>query len=51
LTDPFKTALRRPWILLFDTISFLVAIYYAVVYNLLYILFPIYSTVFQQKRG
>jgi MFS family permease len=47
----FKAALTRPWILLFDTISFLIAIYYAVVYTLLYMLFAIYPIVFQQKRG
>jgi DHA1 family multidrug resistance protein-like MFS transporter len=47
----FKTSLMRPWQLLFDPISFLVAIYYAVVYTLLYMLFSIYPIVFQQKRG
>jgi DHA1 family multidrug resistance protein-like MFS transporter len=47
----FKTALTRPWILLFDTISLFIAIYYAVVYTLLYMLFAIYPIVFQQKRG
>lgn len=47
----FKTALTRPWILLFDTISFLIAIYYAVVYTILYMLFAIYPIVFQEKRG
>ncbi|KAJ5580035.1 MFS general substrate transporter [Penicillium hispanicum] len=47
----FKVALTRPWRLLIDPISFLVAIYYAVVYTLLYMLFSIYPIVFQQKRG
>jgi DHA1 family multidrug resistance protein-like MFS transporter len=47
----FKVSLMRPWQLLFDPISFLVAIYYAVVYTLLYMLFSIYPIVFQQKRG
>ncbi|OKL62422.1 hypothetical protein UA08_02593 [Talaromyces atroroseus] len=47
----FKVALTRPWRLLIDPISFFVAIYYAVVYTLLYMLFSIYPTVFQQKRG
>lgn len=46
----FKVALVRPWIILFDTISFLVAIYLSVVYVLLYMLFTIYPIVFQQKR-
>lgn len=47
----FKIALTRPWIILFDTISFLVAIYLSVVYTLLYMLFTIYPIVFQEKRG
>jgi DHA1 family multidrug resistance protein-like MFS transporter len=51
LGDVFKTSFLRPWQLLFDPISFLVAIYYAVVYTLLYMLFSIYPIVFQQKRG
>ncbi|KAK4495081.1 hypothetical protein PRZ48_013408 [Zasmidium cellare] len=51
LSSIFKTTLTRPWIILFDPISFLVAIYYCVVYTLLYMLFSIYPIVFQQKRG
>ncbi|KAF2170391.1 hypothetical protein M409DRAFT_64149 [Zasmidium cellare ATCC 36951] len=51
LLSIFKTTLTRPWIILFDPISFLVAIYYCVVYTLLYMLFSIYPIVFQQKRG
>lgn len=51
LASIFKTALTRPWIILFDPISFLVAVYYCVVYTLLYMLFSIYPIVFQQKRG
>lgn len=47
----FTVALMRPWRLLIDPISFSVAIYFAVVYNLLYMLFSIYPIVFQQKRG
>lgn len=47
----FRKAMTRPWKLLFDPISFLVAIYYSVVYTLLYMLFSIYPIVFQQKRG
>lgn len=50
LKSIFKPALTRPWIILFDPISFLVAIYYCVVYTLLYMLFSIYPIVFQQKR-
>lgn len=51
LADMFKVALLRPWQILFDTISFLVAIYVSVVYLLLYMLFTIYPIVFQGKRG
>ncbi|TKA80325.1 hypothetical protein B0A55_02220 [Friedmanniomyces simplex] len=51
LAGIFKVALTRPWIILFDTISLLVAIYLSVVYMLLYMLFTIYPIVFQQKRG
>ena len=47
----YQVALTRPWRLLIDPISFFVAIYYAVVYTLLYMLFSIYPIVFQQKRG
>ncbi|OAP55305.1 hypothetical protein AYL99_10278 [Fonsecaea erecta] len=51
LTDIFKVALIRPWQILFDTISMLVAVYISVVYLLLYMLFTIYPIVFQEKRG
>lgn len=47
----FKVAVTRPWIILFDPISFLVAVYLSVVYCLLYMLFSIYPIVFQEKRG
>ncbi|KAK2612770.1 hypothetical protein QQS21_001221 [Conoideocrella luteorostrata] len=47
----FTVALTRPWIILFDPISFLCAIYLAVVYTLLYMLFSIYPIVFQERRG
>lgn len=47
----FRISLTRPWKLLVDPISFLVAIYLSVVYALLYMLFTIYPIVFQQKRG
>ena len=47
----YKVALTRPWVILFDTISFLCAVYMSVVYTLLYMLFSIYPIVFQQKRG
>ncbi|RMZ92439.1 hypothetical protein DV736_g333, partial [Chaetothyriales sp. CBS 134916] len=51
LSSIFRVALLRPWQILFDPISFLVAIYMSVVYTLLYMLFTIYPIVFQQKRG
>lgn len=47
----YKVALTRPWVILFDPISLLCAIYMAVVYTLLYMLFSIYPIVFQEKRG
>ncbi|OCT48063.1 putative transporter [Cladophialophora carrionii] len=47
----FKIALLRPWQILFDPISFLVAIYLSIVYLLLYMLFTIYPIVFQEQRG
>ncbi|PNY26763.1 transporter [Tolypocladium capitatum] len=47
----YKIALTRPWIVLFDTISLLCAIYMSVVYMLLYMLFSVYPIVFQEKRG
>ncbi|CAG8947397.1 unnamed protein product [Penicillium salamii] len=51
LVDIYKVALTRPWIILFDPISLLCAIYMAVVYTLLYMLFTIYPIVFQERRG
>ena len=40
----YKVALTRPWVILFDPVSLLCAIYMAVVYTLLYMLFSIYPT-------
>jgi DHA1 family multidrug resistance protein-like MFS transporter len=51
LVGIYKPALTRPWIILFDPISLLCAIYMAVVYTLLYMLFSIYPIVFQKRRG
>lgn len=51
LTSMFRVALTRPWKILIDPISLLVAIYLSVVYTLLYMLFTIYPIVFQEKRG
>ncbi|GJN70103.1 hypothetical protein PLICBS_004155 [Purpureocillium lilacinum] len=51
LKTVYKIALTRPWIILIDPISLLCAVYLAVVYTLLYMLFSIYPLVFQEKRG
>ncbi|KAI0100009.1 MFS general substrate transporter [Hypoxylon sp. NC0597] len=51
LLGTYKVALTRPWIILFDPISFLCAVYMSIVYMLLYMLFSIYPIVFQQQRG
>lgn len=51
LVASYKVALTRPWTILLDPISFLVALYLSVVYLLLYMLFAIYPIVFQQRRG
>lgn len=42
LMSIYKVALTRPWMILFDPISLLCAIYMSVVYLLLYMLFAIY---------
>lgn len=47
----YRIALTRPWLILFDTVSLLCAIYLSVVYTLLYMLFSIYPIVFQERRG
>ncbi|PKS08103.1 hypothetical protein jhhlp_005378 [Lomentospora prolificans] len=51
LVEIYKVALTRPWILLFDTISLLCAIYISLVITLYYMLFDVYSIVFQERRG
>jgi hypothetical protein len=48
----FKTALTRPWILLFrEPIVFLLSIYMAIIYGTLYMLFAAFPIVYQQGRG
>jgi hypothetical protein len=48
----FKTALTRPWALLFcEPIVLLLSIYMAVIYGTLYMLFGAFPIVFQQGRG
>ncbi|KAL4806602.1 major facilitator superfamily domain-containing protein [Aspergillus unguis] len=52
LGEAFKTALSRPWILLFrEPIVFLLSLYMAIVYGTLYMLFAAYPIVFQMVRG
>lgn len=48
----FKTALSRPWILLFmEPIVFLLSIYMAIIYGTLYMMFGAFPIVYQQDRG
>lgn len=52
LKAAFKTALSRPWVLLFkEPIVFLLSLYMAIVYGTLYMLFAAYPIVFQVYRG
>lgn len=51
LLAAYKIALTRPWIILFDSISLLCALYMSLVYTLLYMLFSIYPIVFEEMRG
>jgi len=51
-SDLFKTALSRPWILLFrEPIVFLLSVYMAIVYGTLYMMFGAFPIVFEEKRG
>lgn len=48
----FKTALSRPWILLFmEPIVLLLSIYMAIIYGTLYMMFGAFPIVYQQDRG
>ncbi|TKA73486.1 hypothetical protein B0A49_04210, partial [Cryomyces minteri] len=52
LSKVMKTALSRPWILLFrEPIVLLLSIYMAIVYGTLYMLFGAFPVVYQQGRG
>ncbi|KXJ86016.1 major facilitator superfamily domain-containing protein [Microdochium bolleyi] len=51
LVHIFKISLTRPWILLFDTISFLCCIYSCLIFALQFMLFTIYPLVFRDMRG
>ncbi|KAM0276411.1 hypothetical protein ACHAQH_006763 [Verticillium albo-atrum] len=48
----FKTALSRPWVLLFkEPIVLLLSIYMSIIYGTLYLFFAAFPIVFQQQRG
>lgn len=48
----FKTAMIRPWVLLFtEPIVLLISIYMAILYGTLYMLFGAFPIVFQEDRG
>ncbi|KAI9849436.1 MAG: MFS siderochrome iron transporter 1 [Sclerophora amabilis] len=52
LDKAFKTALSRPWILLFrEPIVLLLSIYMAIIYGTLYLTFGAFPIVYQQTRG
>lgn len=52
LGQAFKTALSRPWILLFrEPIVFLLSLYMAIIYGTLYMLFAAFPIVYQEGRG
>ncbi|KIH92917.1 hypothetical protein SPBR_02514 [Sporothrix brasiliensis 5110] len=48
----FRTALSRPWILLFrEPIVFVLSIYMAIIYGTMYMMFAAFPIIFQQGRG
>ncbi|KFA71249.1 hypothetical protein S40288_07806 [Stachybotrys chartarum IBT 40288] len=50
--EALKTALSRPWVLLFkEPIVLLLSIYMAIIYGTLYMLFAAFPIVYQQNRG
>lgn len=52
LKKSFATALSRPWVLLFkEPIVFLLSLYMAIIYGILYMLFAAFPIVYQQNRG
>jgi MFS family permease len=51
-TEAFKVCLARPWILLFaEPIVLVAAIYLAILYATLYMLFGAYPIIYQEERG
>lgn len=52
LAEAIRTALTRPWLLLFkEPIILVLSIYMALIYGVLYCLFPAFPIVYQQYRG
>ncbi|KAI0123872.1 major facilitator superfamily transporter [Xylariales sp. AK1849] len=52
VSQEFKVALTRPWVLLFtEPIVLLTSLYMAIVYGTLYMMFAAFPIVFQQQRG
>ncbi len=52
VSQEFRTALSRPWILLFkEPIVLLLSIYMAIIYGTLYMMFAAFPIVYQQQRG
>ncbi|EPS38601.1 hypothetical protein H072_7625 [Dactylellina haptotyla CBS 200.50] len=52
IKEAYKTALSRPWILLFrEPIVAMLSIYMAIIYGTLYMLFAAYPIVYQKTRG
>lgn len=52
LAQSLRTALSRPWILLFlESIATIMSIYMAIVYGTLYMMFSAYPVVYQVNRG
>ncbi|QSZ30605.1 hypothetical protein DSL72_000162 [Monilinia vaccinii-corymbosi] len=52
LSAEFKTALSRPWVLLFtEPIVFLLSLYMAIIYGTLYMMFGAFPIVYQVERG
>jgi len=50
--EAFKTALSRPWILLFrEPIVLLLSVYMSIIYGTLYMMFAAFPIVFQEQRG
>ncbi|KAI0100973.1 MFS general substrate transporter [Nemania sp. FL0031] len=52
VSESFKRALSRPWVLLFrEPIVLLLSVYIAIIYGTLYLLFAAFPIVYQEGRG